>query len=316
MASARMMLMQRWRPLPSSRIWIALALAISSLVGAIGLFANLFSRVNAAFPEQWPIDGWFFAEGVLALGLLILTGALWYRFGAALTLQYGLDRNGLYIYWLGSRAVIPLHLIERIDRGALAVGNWQTALASIGYYHGRVKTLDGITIHRFTTRPLAEALVIYVGQEAYAISPVDQETFVQELEQRRRLGAVQTLTPGMHVAHFLGYDFWADAVVRRLLLITLTLNLLLFGALAVIYPALPAEIEWRGDQIGAAAELVSRVRIFFLPIAALLTSLVNVLGGLIVYQRSPLAARLWQGFSVGVQIFFIVAAAAVLRARV
>jgi hypothetical protein len=111
--------------------------------------------------------------------------------------------------------------------------------------------------------PLAEALVIYVGQEAYAISPVDQETFVQELEQRRRLGAVQTLTPGIHVAHFLVYDFWADSVIRRLLLITLTLNLLLFGALAVIYPALPAEIEWRGDQIGAAAELVPRVCVSF-----------------------------------------------------
>jgi len=63
MASARMMLMQRWRPLPSLRIWIALALAISSLVGAIGLFANLFSHVTAASPAQWPIDGWFFAEG-------------------------------------------------------------------------------------------------------------------------------------------------------------------------------------------------------------------------------------------------------------
>jgi len=311
-----MMLMQRWRPLPSSRIWIALALALGSLAGGIGVFTKLFSRVTAASPEQWPIDGWFFAEAVLALGLLILAGAFLYRLGAALTLQYGIDRNGLYIHWLGSRAVIPLHLIERIDQGALAIGNWQTALGSIGYYYGRVKTRDGITIHRFTTRPLAEALVIYVGQEAYAISPVDQETFVQELEQRRRLGAVQTLTPGIHVAHFLGYDFWADAVVRRLLLITLTLNLLLFGALAVIYPALPTEIEWRGDQIGAAAELVPRVRIFFLPIAALLTSLVNVLGGLIVYQRSPLAARLWQGFSVGVQIFFIIAAAAVLRARV
>jgi len=57
---------------------------------------------------------------------------------------------------------------------------------------------------------------------------------------------------------------------------------------------------------------VPRVRIFFLPVAALIIALLNLAGGLIVYRRSPLAARLWQGFSLGVQIFFAIAAAAVL----
>ncbi|WP_322815767.1 PH domain-containing protein [Chloroflexus sp.] len=303
--------MQRWPPIPSSRVWISLVLAVLSLIGAGWLIVRLATRLTGA-PEQWPIDGWLFGEAVLALGLIILAVILLYRFGAALTLRYSLDRNGLYVSWIGSRAIIPLNMIDRIEQGALAIGDWRTAFASIGYYHGRVKALDGTIIHRFTTRPLAEALVIYAGQEAYAISPVDQETFVQELEQRRRLGAIQTLAPGVQVARFLVYDFWADPVIRQILLSTFVLNLLLFGVLAFIYPTLPAQIEWRGDQIGAAAELVPRVRIFFLPVAALIIALLNLAGGLIVYRRSPLAARLWQGFSLGVQIFFAIAAAAVL----
>ncbi|MDW8404663.1 PH domain-containing protein [Chloroflexus sp.] len=264
--------------------------------------------------EQWPIDSWLFAQAVLALGLLALAGVMLYRTAAALTLRYSIDRNGLYIQWLGSRAIIPLTLIDRIEQGALAIGDWRAALASIGYFHGRVQTLDGVVIHRFTTRPLAEALVIYAGNEAYAISPTDQTGFVQELEQRRRLGAIQQLTPGIEVARFFVYDFWADPVIRQLLLVTLVLNLLLFGAIAAIYPTLPLQIEWRGDQIGAAAELAPRIRIFFLPVAAALTALFNLIGGLIVYRRSPLAARLWQGFSLGVQLFFAIATIAVLRA--
>ncbi|WP_333691454.1 PH domain-containing protein [Chloroflexus sp.] len=304
--------MQRWRPVPTARIWIGFALTIISLVGASGLLLRLSTTLTGPI-EQWPINGWLFVEVVVALALLTLAVAFLYRTGAALTLRYSIDRNGLYIQWLGSHATIPLNLIDRIEQGALAISDWRAVLSSIGYYHGRVKTLDGTIIHRFTTRPLAEALVIYANGEAYAISPVDPAGFVQELEQRRRLGAIQTLTPGIEVARFLVYDFWADPVIRQLLFTTIILNLLLFGAIAAIYPNLPPQIEWRGDQIGAAAELAPRARIFFLPIAAALTALFNVIGGLIVYRHSPLAARLWQGFSPAVQLFFAIATIAVLR---
>ncbi len=304
--------MQRWRPIATARIWLGLILAVVSAAGAGWLLFMMRAALSRP-PEQWPIDGWLFGQAVLVLGLLVLAGFLLYRTAAALTLRYSLDRNGLYIQWLGSRTVIPLTLIDRVEQGALAIGSWRTALASIGYYHGRVQTHDGIVIHRFTTRPLAEALVIYAGNEAYAISPTDQAGFVQELEQRRRLGAIQALAPGIEVARFLVYDFWADPVIRRLLLVTLILNLGLFGAIAVIYPSLPPQIAWRGDQIGAAAELAPRIRIFFLPVAAALTALFNLVGGLIVYRRSPLAARLLQAFSFGVQFFFAIATIAVLR---
>ncbi len=304
--------MQRWHPIPTARTWLSLGLALISLSGASWLLLRLTS-VLAVPIEEWPIDGWLFAQAVIVLILLTLAGILLYRTIAALTLRYSIDRNGLYIQWLGSRAIIPLNQIDRVDQGALALSDWRATLNSMGYYYGQVKALDGTIIHRFTTRPLAEALVVYASNAAYAISPADPSAFVQELEQRRRLGAIQPLTPGIEVARFLVYDFWADPIIRQLLLATLVLNLLLFGAIAVIYPYLPPHLEWRGDQIGAAAELAPRVRIFFLPVAAALTALFNIVGGLIVYRRSPLAARLWQGFSPAVQIFFAIATVAVLR---
>ncbi len=283
-----------------------------SLAGAGWLWAQLTATLRGPI-EQWPIDGWVFGQAALALALLALGLIALYRVGATLTLSYRLDRNGLYIHWLGSKATIPLNLIDRVEQGAIAERNWQAALRSIGYYHGRVVARDGTVIHRFTTRPLAEALIVYAGNEAYAISPVDQAGFVQELEQRRRLGVIQPLTPGITIARFLVYDFWADPIIRPLLLITLALNLCLFGAIAIIFPSLPLELSWRGDQIGAAAELAPRARIFFFPLAAALTALFNVAGGLLIYRSSPLAARLWQGFSPAIQIFFAIATLAVLR---
>lgn len=303
--------MQQWRPIRTTRRWLGLILATLSLAVAGWLIFHL-STVLVGPPELWPIDGWLYLQAVLALSLIIIAGVLLYRTAAALTLRYTIDRNGLYIQWLGSRAVIPLNLIDRIEQGALAIGGWRTALASIGYYHGRVTAIDGTVIHRFTTRPLAESLVVYAGSEAYAISPYDPTGFIQELEQRRRLGSIQSLTPGIDVARFLVYDFWADPINRQILIGTLLLNLLLFGVIAVMYPSLPLQIEWRGDQIGASAELAPRIRIFLLPIAATFIALFNLIGGLIVYRRSALAARLWQSFSLGAQIFFTIAAVAVL----
>jgi len=77
------------------------------------------------------------------LVLLLLAGALAYRALAAFTLIYELDRNGLYIIWLGNRAVVPLDQIQSVDLGVVPARMPWRPVQGIGYYWGQGCTADG-----------------------------------------------------------------------------------------------------------------------------------------------------------------------------
>src|SRR5215216_5804210 len=109
--------MRRWKPQSSLGRWIALLLMLAALAGAAALGLRL-SQTLAGPPEDWPVTLQLYWQIVGLLGLLVLVGALAYRTLAAWTLSYELDRNGLYIIWLGNRAVVTLDKIQSVDLGA------------------------------------------------------------------------------------------------------------------------------------------------------------------------------------------------------
>lgn len=304
--------MRRWKPVPSARLWVGVALLALATFGAV-FFAV---RVGAALfrpPEQWPIDAGLYAQFVAGVLLLLLACLLIYRVVGALTLAYGVDRNGLYIFWLGNRAIVPLSQIETIESGLSLPADWRQTLQSVGYYHGHVKLPEGRLLHRFSSQPLDRALILHTGGDSYAISPQDAEAFVQELEQRRRLGAIQQLSSGVEVGRMFFYAFWEDRVVRWGLVSALVLNVIVLGILAAVYPDLPAVIELRADAAGAAAGINPRHQVLFLPLAALVVSLLNIGLGMTVYSREPLGARLLQLASVLAQVLFAVAILTIVR---
>lgn len=304
--------MRRWKPVPSARLWLGVALLVACLIGAGALLARLALALLRP-PEQWPVDASLFIELLGLELLLLLGGAVAYRVIGAFTLAYGVDRNGLYIFWLGNRAVVPLQRIEGIEGGVTASLGPRAALQSIGYYHGRVRLPEGRLVHRFSTQPLSRSLVVHTSEDSYAISPQDADAFVQELEQRRRLGAIQQLSQGVEVGRTFFYAFWDDRVVRRALLFTLLLNLALLGWLMTIYPALPALLDMRTDQIGEAAIFRPRHQVLFLPLAGAVVALLNIGLGLSLYGREPAGARLLQVASIVTQILFAVAALTIVR---
>src|SRR5262245_56069179 len=106
--------MRRWRPQPSSGRWIALLLVLAALAGAATLGVRLALALSGA-PQGWPISLGMYWQIVGFVILLLLAAALAYRAIAAFTLSYELDRNGLYITWLGNRAVVPLDQIQNVD---------------------------------------------------------------------------------------------------------------------------------------------------------------------------------------------------------
>jgi hypothetical protein len=304
--------MRRWKPVSSARIWVVVALLLAALIAAVLLIGQLATALVGA-PAQWPIDQALFLCFLGAVVSMGVAGSLLYRLGSALTLAYGVDRNGAYIFWLGNRAVIPLAQIETVEIGVRLPAHALDLVRNLGYYHGQRTLPNGRILHCFTTLPLDQALVLYTAQAAYAISPVDADTFVQELEQRRRIGAIQPLSEGLETGRFIFYPFWRDPIVRVALGLTFLLNLITLGWLMSIYPGLPELLAIRTDAVGEAVIREPRHQVLFLPLAACVLSLMNIGLGLTIYAREPIGARFLQIASIVVQVLFAVAVISILR---
>ncbi len=304
--------MRRWTPQPSWRLWVALAACIAALGVAGYLLASLVTLLVQP-PELWPIDGRLFLRQVAALALLTCAAFLAYRVAAAQSLAYTLDRNGLYILWLGNRAIVPMGRIESIESGLSAPARGASPFASIAYLSGSARLPEGREVHRFSTVPLKRALIIHTPSESYAVSPRDVDGFVQDLEQLRRLGVVQQLAPGVEAGRVFAYNFWRDPLVRGGVIGAILFNLALLGALMVLYPSFPPLIGWRSDATGAIVEMASRYQILLLPLAGAAILFLNVGVGLWLYGREPVGARMLQVTSALVQVLFGVAALTMLR---
>lgn len=298
--------MRRWKPQSTPGRWLALILII-------GLIAAMFYPVQhmiAAFrgtAEQWQINISLYGWILLFLGLLLLTSILIYRALAAFTLAYELDRNGLYIVWLGNRAIVPLAQITSVEIGSTGVRMPLRLLRGIGYYWGQGRTEDGKTAHLFSTRSPQDSLLINTESASYVVSPDDRDAFVQDLEQRRNLGSTQAMAPAVEPGRMFVYAFWNDTVVRRLLMLAIFLNLVNLGLLMWRYPTLPGMLEMRFDAAGNVAEYRPHFQILYIPLAALAVTLVNMALGAALYLRQQISAHLLQGASLIAQLLFLVA---------
>lgn len=258
-------------------------------------------------PESWPINMALYWRGLLLLALLLAACLLLYRSAAAITLSYSVDRNGLYISWLGNRAVIPLDQIQTIEPSVAVRWLPLGPLQALGYYWGRARSKEGRLVHLFSTRAPRRSLAIHTTSGIYAISPADREAFVQDLEQRRNLGVTKTLTSTVEAGRMFQYAFWNDRTVRVLLLIAFALNLIIVAFLMARYPQLSSTVEMRFNASGQVAELRPRYQLLFLPMAAFGLSLLNIALGLFLYRRQQVGAQVLQGASVLVQVLFSIA---------
>jgi hypothetical protein len=302
--------MRSWKPQVASERWLALGLLLLALGGVIAAVIGLTRRLSGT-PDQWQINIGTF--GLLLLLIISLLAAAWfaYRFIAALTLTYAIDRNGLYIRWAGNQAIVPLDQVVTIEMGAGPVFLPFGIFQRVGTYWGSAFAGDK-PLHLYATQPPDTCLIIYTTDAAYAVSPEDPEAFVQDLEQRRNLGATKALQPAVEYSRMFHYAFWRDGTVLGLIVTALVINLLALAMIAAAYPSLAPAVEMRFDATGEVAELRPRHQVLFLPLAALGLSLFNTATGMLLYQRLPPGARLIQGASVIVQLLFLVAIAQIL----
>lgn len=303
--------MRRWKPKFAAGLWIGLVLLLLALSG-IGLLLQRILGVLMGSPDAWVINFSLYWNLLGVVALLLIAGWLAYRVAAAFMLYYEIDRNGVYVCWLGNRAVIPLSQIERVDSGVPGGHMPWRLLQGIGYYWGRGRTAEGRPLYLFTTRQPTKALILQTDEMAYAISPRNQDAFVQDLEQRRKLGVVKPLAATVERGRLFSYAFWNDRVVRWGLVIAVGLNLALLGILAMGYPDLAPVIGMRFDVAGQMVELRPRYQLLLFPLAAFLLILLNLAVGLYVHTRTPFGSRLLQVASVVLQILFGMAVLAIM----
>lgn len=108
--------MRRWKPQPSANLSVALGI-LAALLVCVAVLGVQLARMFQGPPESWQINLALYGRVLLFLITLLLAGALAYRVAAAFTLSYELDRNGLYIGWLGIAPWCRLSRCKRLILG-------------------------------------------------------------------------------------------------------------------------------------------------------------------------------------------------------
>jgi hypothetical protein len=278
---------KRWRAPRDLQTVLCFFGALASLVLAVFALTQI-ARVFQGPQEEWPISfgtfGWGLAALAAVIGAILLVW-LGMQYGA---MRYELDRNGIYISQPGSRYIIPLDQIMTI---AATAQERQAAKPTISFGRGRPEQQLRIETYRYT----------------YRLALSDRDQFSREVQERRQLGVVQSLPEGRIRTRQALYDFWTGTISRRLLLLSLILNLALWGLLTWRFPELPTTVPVRFDPLGGTAGTRAKTYTLLLPTIASATWLGNLLLAIISHARSRLVAELLLLGSLIVQLVLLLA---------
>jgi hypothetical protein len=261
--------------------------------------------LDQSIPSQ-RIDLLSFLMGLVVLVSLPLLLFLAYQSLSCLTLRYRLDRNGLYVRWMGSEQIVPIRDIQRVLRGREFGGSIEQRRGVRWPGHERGEGMvPGVGRTQFlATRPLAEQLLLVTTGGAYGISPSDLEGFLQAFEARRELGPNRLLGNEVQHSRWFAWPLWNDQTAGALLGTAIVINLGLFGYLSARFPGLDLQLPLHFDNQGLADRIGTRVELFALPIIGLIILVANLILGLILYQRERAGSYLLWGGAAVVQALF------------
>ena len=255
-----------------------------------------------------PVDLLTFVLGLIVAFSLPALGLMVYWLYSLAGMQYTLERNGLIITCGAAKQIIPMNSIQQIMPGAgrvLEGRMWGVRWPGCWLGHGHLAGL-GLTLF-YATTPLDEQLLVITPTLTYAISPGNQEAFIQDFETRRRLGPLKPWSQESQQARFASWPIWSDRMAHVILGLGLLLNAALFAYLCWRYPELPSVVPLHFDASGAVDRSGMRASLFVLPTIGLLTWVGNGTLGLLLRAREQVAAYLlWCG-TLLVQVLLIVA---------
>ena len=285
----------RFRPPLSILVPLSLLVAILALLGIDAALVVSILRLGVS-----PLA---FLAGLVVLLTLPALGVLAYWLWGALSLRYAMDRNALTIRWAATTHVIPMPNITAVEHGAdffverVHGAHWPGLRVGTG-------TLDRLgPAVVCATLPLPEQLVVVTHRAAYAISPADHVTFMEELGTRQRLGPTEVVAETAWQPRWMRLPIWRDRLAYALFGVGAGLSLLLWAWVCLVYSGLPATIAIRGVDLAPLARGI----VVWLPLAGALALAANALLALVVHRRERFAAYLSLGGAVAVQLFIWIA---------
>ncbi|MCR4406935.1 MAG: PH domain-containing protein [Anaerolineae bacterium] len=285
------------------------------LVG-LGIVASIaiLDILLAIWITHRPVDLLTFVLGLIVALSLPALGLMAYWLYSLVGMQYTLERNGLIITCGAAKQIIPMDSIQQIVPGAgraLEGRMWGVRWPGCWLGHGHLAGL-GLTLF-YATAPLDEQLLVITPTLTYAISPNNQEAFIQDFETRRQLGPLKPWSQESQQARFVSWPIWSDRMAHVILGLGLLLNTTLFAYLCWRYPGLPSVVPLHFDASGAVDRSGMRASLFVLPTIGLLAWVGNGTLGLLLRAREQVAAYLlWCG-TLLVQVLLIVAMLTLVR---
>ncbi|MFN8597185.1 MAG: PH domain-containing protein [Anaerolineae bacterium] len=245
-----------------------------------------------------PIGPVTFFMGLFMLISLPLIGVIIYQLAGLARSGYALDRNSLTIVWGPIRQMVPTEAIQRIMLGTEVQGGarrfrgWRWP----GLMQGQAEVNEaGLTLF-YASSALKNQLIVVTPTISYAISPTDAAGFIESIKARYELGPTQAIEQTTHHPPLFDWPLWRDRLAWGFSGLTLVALIGLFALICFRYPDLPARLPMHYSVAGLVDRVGVRSDVFILPVIGVMTLLVNVVIGVMVYQRERMASYvLWGG---------------------
>lgn len=259
-----------------------------------------------------PVDTLKFALFFVVMASLPLLLHLLYRSWAALTLEYWVDRNAVTIRWANTRQVIPLDEIRRIVFGGLQDMSQPARIDWPADHLRSTQALGPLDVRLLASQPLEKCLLLETGNGLFAISPADQDAFVDAVQERYQMEAVRPTVMGEVHSSLFGPVFQHRAG-WILLGVGFIGALALIGLLMVRYPILPDEMVFGYSSDGLPLSIRGKSSLFLLPAIGILAWFVNGIWGLwLAARKQPTGAYMLWGGAIVVQVCSLLALASLI----
>ncbi len=283
-------------------------LAFTSAIIAAG--ACVFAAIAlVAAAVLVPLSFSTFLFVVAAIGLVLLAAWLVLQGNQLRVVSYTLDRNAFIIRWGDTREIVPMGDVQRVIAATdIEKGLRFPRLPLPGWWFGTARHLALGEIRMYATAALDQQVIIVTPERSYAVSPYDDEAFLDAFRTRLEMRPTQNVHHARLLPAYTQWPIWRDVPALVLLILAIGLNFVTFGLSAGRFPGAPAQLALHFDSAGVADRLGEKAQLFGPAVIALLTLLVNVGAGLALYRKGErLAAQLLWGGSIAVQLLFFVA---------
>lgn len=275
------------------------SILILTLAGSWGLWEAFHSDVGLTF---------ILYLLPFLLGLLLVPYLI-YRLSNLENASYALARDSMRLRWGLRVETIPMNDVQWVRpasdlRGSIRLPRFRWPGAILGTR----RLPGGDTEIEFLASQTSTLLVIATAKKLYAISPANQNDFLQAYQDLTELGSLappdaQSVYPTILITRQ-----WNTRLARYLLLAATLLSLIVFVWVSVTIPNFE-RIPLGFLPDGSPGNTVPSIRLMLLPVFNTIIFLVNLFSGIALFRRDetqPLAYLLWTT-SVVTSLLFLAA---------